>query len=390
MTSAEPHFVASGSTGGRGMVRRGLLGVLILGVAGCMGQRVEEFPPATYTRGDLFGHLTDSAQEPVVLPPAIDEEVRRLIDEAYPHPTAWNSAEDKKDPGKRRLQAGYKLYQQHCLTCHGKTGAGDGGIAATVSPRPRDFRRGTFKWKSTARTSKPLVDDLVRTIQRGIPGTAMQGFSRLDRNDLVLMAEFAIYLSKRGEAERRLLVDYASEGPLQKELDEKKESISPEELGEYKSLLAESSKDTNESLMEAWKSAAEHVVQPSVHYPDLADGTPEWQAAIDHGRQLFVGAETGCSKCHGADGKGEKNLTPQQTVDDWGFSNPPRDLTQGVFRGGGEPLDLYRRLHQGIAGSTMPATAGTTPLSDEDLWDLVRFVKSLPSQAAAAGTASVR
>ncbi len=372
------------------MLRWGLLGILALGIVGCMGRRVEEFPPATYTRGDLFGHSTDSAQEPVVLPPEVSAEVRRLVDEAYPHPTAWTSAEEKKDPTNRRLQAGYKLYQQHCLTCHGKSGAGDGGIAATVSPRPRDFRRGTFKWKSTARTSKPLIDDLVRTIQRGIPGTAMQGFSRLDRNDLVLMAEFVVYQSKRGETERRLLVDYASEGPLQKELDETKESISKEKLEEYKSLLAASTQDAKESLAEAWKSATEHVVQPSVPYPDLAEGTPEWQAAMDHGRQLFVGAQTGCSKCHGADGKGEKNLTPQETVDDWGFSNPPRDLTQGVFRGGGDPLDLYRRIQQGIAGSTMPATVGTTPLSDEDLWDLVRFVKSLSSQSSPSGTASTR
>jgi mono/diheme cytochrome c family protein len=355
-----------------------------------MGQRVEEFPPAQYTRGDLLGHLTNSAAEPIVLPPALAEEVHRLVEQAYPHPISWTSAEDKKDIEKRRLSAGYKLYQQHCFTCHGKTGAGDGGIATTISPRPRDFRRGTFKWKSTDRSSKPLVDDLVRTIQRGIPGTAMQGFGRLDRNDLVLIAEFVTYLSKRGEFERRLLVDYSAEGPLQSELDEKKESLSPADLEEYKSLLAESAKEASESIVQAWKSATDHLVQPSVPYPDLAERTPEWQASIDRGRDLFVGAQTGCSKCHGADGKGEQNLSPEQTMDDWGFSNPPRDLTKGIFRGGGEPLDLYRRIQQGIAGSTMPATVGTTPLADEDIWNLVRFIKAWSNQAAPTGTVSVR
>jgi mono/diheme cytochrome c family protein len=375
-------------TDGRGkvMVRRGLMLLGVLLAAGCMSSRVEEFAPASYTRGDLFGHRTDNASESIVLPPPVAEQVTQLVNESFAHPTAW-TAEAKKEADKRRLHAGHKLYQQHCLTCHGKGGAGDGGIALTVSPRPRDFRRGIFKWKSTERTSKPMVDDLVRTIQRGIPGTAMQGFSRLDKNDVVLLAEFVVYLSQRGEYERRLLTSYASEGPLQSELDQRKETPSADDIAEWKELLQETATDAKESIIHSWKSAGEHVVAPSIEYPDWADDSAEGKESIARGQQLFVGTETGCSKCHGTDGKGEKNLSPDQTVDDWGFSNPPRDLTTGAFRGGNDPIDLYRRIHQGIAGSTMPSITGSTKLTEGDIWDLVRFIKSL-TVPAPTGTAS--
>ncbi len=37
------------------------------------------------------------------------------------------------------IEAGEALYQQHCLTCHGRAGRGDGPIAASLQPRPADL-----------------------------------------------------------------------------------------------------------------------------------------------------------------------------------------------------------------------------------------------------------
>ena len=66
-------------------------------------------------------------------------------------------------------EQGSGLYRQHCSTCHGITGNGRGPNAAISNPYPRDFRMGKFKFKSTARGSKPLRDDLHYTIQHGLP-----------------------------------------------------------------------------------------------------------------------------------------------------------------------------------------------------------------------------
>ena len=53
----------------------------------------------------------------------------------------------------------------------------------------------------------------------------------------------------------------------------------------------------------------------------------------------------------------------------------PRNLREGIFRGGRRPIDIYWRIKNGIAGSGMPeAAAGVT---EEDLWHLVDYVRSL-------------
>jgi mono/diheme cytochrome c family protein len=38
------------------------------------------------------------------------------------------------------LARGGEIYRQHCQSCHGVGGAGDGPAAATMDPRPADFR----------------------------------------------------------------------------------------------------------------------------------------------------------------------------------------------------------------------------------------------------------
>ena len=55
---------------------------------------------------------------------------------------------------------------------------------------------------------------------------------------------------------------------------------------------------------------------------------------------------------------------------------PPRNLRQGIYRGGRRPLDLYYRIHAGINGAPMPAAKGT--ISPEDIWHIVNYVRSLP------------
>ena len=60
----------------------------------------------------------------------------------------------------------------------------------------------------------------------------------------------------------------------------------------------------------------------------------------------------------------------------------PRNLRQGIYRGGRRPLDLYYRIHAGINHAPMPAAKGT--VTPEDIWHIVNYIKSLPYETETA------
>ncbi len=76
---------------------------------------------------------------------------------------------------------GEKLYTEHCVICHGDKGSGDGPAAHFLDTKPRDFRRGIFKIRSTLWL--PTDDDIFRTITRGMPGTLMPAFKDFEEQE---------------------------------------------------------------------------------------------------------------------------------------------------------------------------------------------------------------
>jgi high-affinity iron transporter len=87
---------------------------------------------------------------------------------------------------RRDVETGRRLYAANgCATCHGTSGRGDGRLAATLTPRPRDFTdTGSFK---RSRTSDALAD----VVATGGPGTpssmpAYPHFTETERRQLAL------------------------------------------------------------------------------------------------------------------------------------------------------------------------------------------------------------
>src|SRR2546425_8336844 len=78
------------------------------------------------------------------------------------------------------------VYEHACAWCHGKDGRGDGPAAFSIgkgrAPRPRDFTRGRFALRSTPSGALPTDEDLLRTVERGIPGY-MPSFRGLTAGD---------------------------------------------------------------------------------------------------------------------------------------------------------------------------------------------------------------
>jgi mono/diheme cytochrome c family protein len=268
------------------------------------------------------------------------------------------------------------LYRQHCVHCHGISGDGQGPTGLYLNPYPRDYRLGIYKFKSTGKGERPTDDDLRKIIVDGIPGTAMPSFKLLSSDEIESLVNYVKYLSLRGEVERSLI----AEEPLTS-----KDEYTPP-APDAKRIM-----DGHFAPVVALWLRNKFV---------LRDVTPpEWtkeqrSAALAAGQRIFYGLGA-CKDCHGESQLGDGTI---DAYDEWSTylsptKNPdgigvylslgafpprpirPRNLRSGVYRGGRRPLDLFWRVRTGIDGSGMPAAQ---VLSDEQVWQVVEYVRSLP------------
>ena len=64
-------------------------------------------------------------------------------------------------------------------------------------PKPRSFREGMFKFRSTPYGMLPTDEDLHRTIRGGLSGTAMGMFTVLGNDELLAVTEYVKSFSRR-------------------------------------------------------------------------------------------------------------------------------------------------------------------------------------------------
>jgi mono/diheme cytochrome c family protein len=294
------------------------------------------------------------------------------------------------------------LFREHCVTCHALEGSGAGPASVFQNPYPRDFRHGVFKWKSTLRGLKPTRQDIRDLLVKGIPGTAMPSFALLDPDDLDALVDYVVYLSTRGEVERRMTaaavdeLDYGTELP---EAELRLASKASTEGGEVVQQVVD-------RVHAGWAEAAENEVAA----PAMAElKSDELADSVKRGKEFFHGRIANCVGCHGPGGDGSLQtldyddwtkeystkigLTPDdhaamKPFRDAGALRPrlikPRNLQDGVFHGGGDAASLYRRITQGIAGTPMPAVevvqeSNGKGLTVDEIGDLVRYVQQLSS-----------
>jgi mono/diheme cytochrome c family protein len=310
----------------------------------------------------------------------------------------YNSDPEIGPSGKmyaHRQAGGYSLYRTHCLHCHGVSGAGDGPTAAFLYPRPRDYRKGLFKFTSTATGAKPTRADLRKTVEYGLHGTSMPAFDPLmSPAEIEQVLDYLIFLSMRGEVELGMI----DEAMISDENDP--EALSKDIVG-----------DIAKAVFNKWKAADSQVVNPPI------PRTPSTRESILRGRDLFLsrnttGNKVDCTSCHGpqAVGNGPSMVAQEvfndvvfggdpsaeaarlaayddktrelwkNSLDDWGRPLRPANLNRGIYKGGRRPIDLYWRIAKGINGAKMPAHYPT--IESERIWDLVNFVLELPFEPA--------
>lgn len=204
-------------------------------------------------------------------------------------PTVLLAAERPGDP-----QHGKLVYERYCTSCHGAAGNGAGEFAEWISPRPRDYRQGTFKWRSTPSGSLPTDADLEKTLLGGLYGTFMPTW-------------YAI-----GHRARMDVIAYIK-------------SFSPR-----------------------W---AKEQPQASIVIP----AEPSNDATSnERGRAVYV--KNQCATCHGDRGLGD-GPSAHDLKDDWGYLIVPYNLTEGHIKCGDTALDIYRVFMTGLTGTPMPSFA---------------------------------
>jgi mono/diheme cytochrome c family protein len=244
------------------------------------------------------------------------------------------------------LSRGAAIYSQYCVQCHGVNGDGRGDLAAHLDPTPRDYTQGVFKFVTTSNKA-PRRTDLITTVRRGVRGTSMPSFATLADDELGEVVDYVLALTQRGLLQRQLA----------------QIAFDDEELPD-----AEGIDEVVAEMLAPWVEANFSVVSPLTPMPEF---TPE---SVEQGRELFV--KFACSRCHGVDGRGGTR-GEDIGADAWGRKAAAADLTSGMFRGGGRPLEVYRRIHSGITGTPMPGFKDQFSSDPDVIWHLVHYIEDV-------------
>jgi mono/diheme cytochrome c family protein len=189
---------------------------------------------------------------------------------------------------------GKVVYERYCLSCHGELGNGEGEVAEWIDPKPRDYRQGTFKWRSTPSGALPLVSDLEKTINDGVYGTYMPTWFAIGHRNRLDVIAYIQTFSPRWQAEK----------------------------------------------------APPPITIPS----DPGYNT----ASVQRGKALYE--RENCAQCHGPSALGD-GPSARDLKNDWGYQIVPYDLTQGHIKCGDTGPDIYRVFMTGLNGTPMPAFA---------------------------------
>jgi cytochrome c oxidase cbb3-type subunit 2 len=218
---------------------------------------------------------------------------------------------------------GKSVYERRCIACHGDKGDGNGWAATFLyKQRPRNFTFGEFKFRLT-KGPLPTDADLLRTITRGVRGTAMPAWFELPLDDRLAVMQYVKY---------------------------------------------ELAADRSEPQKPDFYFVDEPPGDP------LKIGTPPAPTAemVSHGHEIWLQAK--CWECHGktGEGNGEKAAGLK---DDWGFPIRPANLKRGQFKSGPAVTDIFRTISTGLTGTPMPSFRDSFP--EADRWALAYYILSL-------------
>ena len=236
-----------------------------------------------------------------------------FIFENVKHPTVPNP------PAEPSVERGKLVYMEKCVFCHAEDGSGKGVSAFYSSPRPRNFIKGQYKFRTTPFGKIPTDADLYKMLIRGMPGTTMPSWKHFPEVDLNSLVLYLKTLSKK-------FAKFKKKGKTHKLIK-------------------------------------------------VAPRPPFNQQSLERGKTFF---DTTCSGCHGLKGRSDGEST-ERNVDIESDAIRPRNLTKPwTFRRGSKPKDIFLTIRTGLSTTAMPRHSKRI-YKDDDIWDIVHYVITLPS-----------
>ncbi len=242
--------------------------------------------------------------------------------EIYTPDEPWSVA-DGIPRSDAMIARGAEVYARNCVGCHGTAGDGNGPAAAFMTrQRPRNFTFGVFKFKR-ADGPLPTDADLLRTITRGVRGTAMPAWFELPLEDRLSVIQYIKY-----------------------------------------ELAADRSDPRNPWLY--------FVEEAPGALLEIGPPPPPSRELVARGNEIWLQAK--CWECHGDGGRGdgEKAAGLRDATD---YAIVPANLALGLFKSGPDVTDIFRTISVGLSGTPMPAFQNAFP--EQDRWALAYFVLSL-------------
>lgn len=222
-------------------------------------------------------------------------------------------------PNRESALRGQTIYNKECTPCHGIKGDGKGFLAAGFDVKPRDFRQGMYKFRSTQNGEYPKLEDIQKFIKVGVSGTTMPAWGQ--------------FLNK-------------------------------EQIADLANYLVVFSEDFTEAVMSGEKPLEISIPEVPKNLMSLAE----------KGKGFYQ--QNQCAMCHGSKGDGSDALSTSLT-NSWDEQIYATDLTyKWQFKNGYTPEDIFRTFNGGLNGTPMPSYYDNFD-NDEDRWALVAYVLSL-------------
>ena len=234
------------------------------------------------------------------------------------------------------ISMGKKAYEIRCSGCHGLEGNGNGPGAKMLTPKPRDFTKGVFKFKTVPLGMMPTNDDLLKTLNQGIPNSSMPSFALVS------------------DTEKRAIIEYV------------------------KTFAGE-----------AWKGQDETAVVPPLNVPQgVFDKKAKFLEYARNGRVWFQ--ELGCIVCHGTSARGDGPSAAGLT-DSWDQPITPANLHKRTIKRGYTVQDIAYSIYQGVDGTPMPAYGTAMEAAEAKypeikekryVWELAAYILYLRGEEA--------